>query len=62
MKNYRSVLKTSDSKTELIMSKVKTIVTGLSKRLMASLALSGCLLTGVQTLSLANGNPGLVIF
>ncbi len=44
------------------MSKVKTIVRGLSKRLLAGLALSGCVLAGVQTLSLANGNPGLVIF
>ncbi|WP_009547053.1 DUF2808 domain-containing protein [Crocosphaera subtropica] len=44
------------------MNKVKTLATGLSKRFMATLALSGCLLAGVQTLSLANGNSGLVIF
>ncbi|MEM8780393.1 MAG: DUF2808 domain-containing protein [Cyanobacteria bacterium P01_G01_bin.49] len=44
------------------MNKPKSLITALSKRLMATLALSGCLLTGVQTLSLANGNPGLVIF
>ena len=44
------------------MNKPSSLITVLSKRFMATLALSGCLLTGVQTLSLANGNPGLVIF
>ncbi|MDJ0509031.1 MAG: DUF2808 domain-containing protein [Crocosphaera sp.] len=44
------------------MSKVTNIARGLSKRVIAALALSGCVLTGVQPLSLANGNPGLVIF
>ena len=44
------------------MNKVKTLAAKLSKRFMATLALSGCLITGVQTLSVANGNPGLVIF
>lgn len=38
------------------------MITSLSKRLMATLALSGCLITGLQTFSLANSNPGLVIF
>ncbi|MEA5510761.1 DUF2808 domain-containing protein [Crocosphaera sp. UHCC 0190] len=44
------------------MNNHKSLVTVLSKRLMAILALSGCLLTGVPTLSWAQSNPGLTIF
>lgn len=34
----------------------------LSKRFLSALALSGCLLTGLQALTLAGSNPGLTIF